>query len=41
VGMANTVQMRFAGHVQQGGMIILTTHRPLTLPALSPTVYSL
>ena len=34
-GMIETLQLIFANHLQQGGMIVLTTHRPLTLAPLS------
>lgn len=41
VSMIDSLQQIFAEHLQQSGSIILTTHRPLTLPALSPTIYPL
>lgn len=39
--MIEHLQQIFAEQLQQGGMIILTTHRPLTLPALSPEIIKL
>jgi heme exporter protein A len=34
--MMETLQAIFAGHIQQGGLVVLTTHKPFTLAALAP-----